>query len=55
MSRSKAAANPFDPQWEAYFQNRGLKQPRAITTTFKARIYAVQDGDYPACQQMITD
>jgi RNA-directed DNA polymerase len=51
----KAAANPFDPQWDAYFQNRGLKQSRSITTRFKARIYAVQDGVCPACQQMITD
>jgi len=40
----KAMANPFDPQWDAYFQNRGLKRSRAITTRSKARIYAVQDG-----------
>ncbi|NNF96727.1 MAG: group II intron reverse transcriptase/maturase, partial [Halobacteria archaeon] len=54
-NKIKGAANPFDPQWDAYFQNRGLKQSRAITTGFKARIYAVQDGVCPACQQMITD
>ncbi len=51
----KAAANPFDPQWEAYFHDRGRKQSRALTTGFKARIYAVQDGVCPTCQQLITD
>ncbi len=51
----KAAANPFDPQWDDYFRNRGLKQPRFITTGFKARIHAVQDGICPTCRQMIMD
>ena len=51
----KGAANPFDPQWDDYFQNRDRKHSRANTTGFKARIYAVQDGLCPACQQMITD
>jgi RNA-directed DNA polymerase len=53
-AKIKALANPFDPQWEVYFENRiqtSMKinlMPRLLT------LWQAQKGKCPACQQPIT-
>jgi RNA-directed DNA polymerase len=52
----KAAANPFDPQWESYFEERlGF----AMLDSLKGRIRLIrlwlnQERKCPVCRQMIT-
>ncbi len=52
----KAEANPYDPEWERYFEARlGVK----MTATLKGRrsllyLWREQDGICPVCQQPIT-
>ncbi len=49
----KGAANPFDPRWDEYFKNRDKKQVQAVTAGLMARVYRVQDGICPVCEQVI--
>ncbi len=48
----QAAANPFDPQWEEYFENRDKKQVQASTAGLMARVHRVQNGICPVCEQV---
>jgi RNA-directed DNA polymerase len=54
--KSKGAANPYDPQWEVYFEERlGVK----MTQTLKGRrqllyLWKHQHGLCPVCRQKIT-
>ena len=49
----KANANPFDPEWEAYFQHRDKQLARASTTAFKGKVLGQQQGICPGCRQVI--
>ena len=55
-TKIKAAANPYDPQWEVYFEQRigakmeaDLRGRKQLLTLWKA-----QEGRCPVCQQKIT-
>jgi RNA-directed DNA polymerase len=52
----KADANPYDPQWEIYFENRlNLKMKNTFKGHWKlASIWGNQRGLCPICQQKIT-
>jgi RNA-directed DNA polymerase len=52
----QSKANPYDPQWEAYFEQR---QDRAMQATLKGRrallsLWKRQQGRCPVCHQKIT-
>ena len=47
------AANPFDPAWDAYFEDRDKKQVLALTPVLTAKVHHAQDGLCPGCRQMI--
>jgi RNA-directed DNA polymerase len=49
----RSAANPFDPEWDMYFENRDKKQVLALTANLMAKVHRVQDGICPACAQVI--
>jgi RNA-directed DNA polymerase len=49
----RGAANPFDPQWDDYFESRNRKEIRAMTPAYTAKVLMVQDGICPWCWQMI--
>jgi RNA-directed DNA polymerase len=52
----RAAANPFDPAWEMYFEKR-LERRMAKTLEGRrqlVRLWIEQNGICPACQQKIT-
>ena len=50
----KAAANPFDPKWEVYFEEREMDLAnRQLFGRWKA-LWKQQDGECPICQQLIT-
>jgi len=48
----RAAANPFDPEWTAYFEDRDKKLVRALTPAIMAKVHRVQDGTCPGCLQV---
>lgn len=52
----RAEANPFDPKWEAYFEERITKQMQAKLKGRKQLSYLwyEQQGICPVCQQLIT-
>ncbi|NMY12154.1 group II intron reverse transcriptase/maturase [Pseudomonas veronii] len=52
----KAAANPYDPQWEQYFESRwGKKMLSSAKGRGKMyRVWLRQDGMCPTCQKPIT-
>ncbi|MCF5565195.1 hypothetical protein GIV63_31475, partial [Pseudomonas sp. PA-3-10C] len=52
----KAAANPYDPQWEQYFESRwGKKMLNSAKGRGKMyRVWLRQDGMCPTCQKPIT-
>ena len=49
----QGAANPFDAEWDEYFENRDKKQVQAVTAGLMARVHDVQDGICPVCAQVI--
>lgn len=49
----KGAANPFDPAWEAYFQQRNRALALRASSPFRAKILRQQQGECPRCRQMI--
>ncbi|MCP4286574.1 MAG: group II intron reverse transcriptase/maturase, partial [Gammaproteobacteria bacterium] len=49
----RSAANPFDPEWDTYFEDRDRKQVFTLTAAFTAKVYMVQDGICPGCRQLI--
>lgn len=53
----KGQANPYDPEWESYFENR---MDRKMTESLKDRkkifrLWQMQNGICPICQKKITD
>ena len=53
----KGEANPYDPQWEIYFEQRlGLKMLDTLQGRRQLRrLWIEQDGLCPVCQQKITE
>ena len=53
----KGKANPYDPQWEVYFEQRlGLKMLDTLKGKRQLRrLWIEQDGLCPVCQQKITE
>lgn len=49
----KAEANPFDPAWEAYFQQRDRRLALNRATAFKGKVLRQQQGVCPNCRQVI--
>ena len=47
----RAAANPFDPQWDAYFEARDKKQLYALSPSLLSKVLLRQDCICPGCQQ----
>ena len=48
----RGSANPFDPEWDAYFENRDKKQVLALTPTFTAKVQRAQEASCPGCRQV---
>jgi RNA-directed DNA polymerase len=55
-TKIKSAANPYDPQWETYFETRlGLKMEATLHGRRKlSNLWKEQDGTCPVCNQKIT-
>ena len=49
----KGAANPFDPDWEAYFRARDQRVTLRASAPFRAKILRQQQGVCPGCRQMM--
>jgi RNA-directed DNA polymerase len=49
----RGAANPFDPAWEAYFQDRDRKLALQASSPFRATLLRQQHGRCPGCRQVI--
>jgi RNA-directed DNA polymerase len=49
----KGAANPFDPAWEAYVQDRDRQLALQASSSFRATILRQQHGLCPGCRQVI--
>jgi len=53
-AKIRAQANPFDPQWELYFENRIQARMKDNLTPRLLRLWQVQKGQCPVCQELIT-
>lgn len=55
-TKIKAAANPYDPQWEVYFEDRlGVKMAANLRGRRRLLyLWQAQNGICPVCQQKIT-
>lgn len=49
----QAHANPFDPEWEAYFEQRDRKLTLSATTMFRGKVLGQQQGLCPVCRQVV--
>ena len=49
----RAAANPFDVEWTAYFEDRDKKLVLALTPAIMAKVHRAQDGTCPGCSQVL--
>ncbi|HEV8712872.1 MAG TPA: reverse transcriptase domain-containing protein [Candidatus Binatia bacterium] len=49
----KGDANPFDPKWEAYFQDRDRTLALCASAAFRATLLRQQHGLCPGCWQVI--
>jgi len=49
----KGDANPFDPNWEAYFQHRDRHLALQASSAFRATVLTRQHGRCPVCRQLI--
>src|SRR5262245_6044671 len=49
----KGEANPFDPAWAAYLQDRDRQLALRASSPFRARILRPQDGRCPGCRQVM--
>ena len=49
----KGDANPFDPDWEAYFQDRDRALALRASSAFRAKLLKQQDGLCQVCWQVI--
>jgi RNA-directed DNA polymerase len=52
-TKVKSDANPFDPYWEASFQERARQLALQTTAAFRAQLLHQQTGRCPICRQMI--
>jgi RNA-directed DNA polymerase len=50
----RAAANPFDPEWEMYFEKRIQAKMEANLSPKLQKLWQRQGGKCPVCQQAIT-
>ena len=49
----KGEANPFDPAWEAYFQDHDRQLALWASSPFRAQLLRQQHGLCPGCRQVI--
>jgi RNA-directed DNA polymerase len=49
----KAEANPFDPEWEAYFLNRDKLLTRQSVNEYIGKVLRRQSGACPVCRQVV--
>lgn len=49
----KSEANPFDPKWELYFEERESKAMQATLWGKTKRLWAIQEGNCPVCKQQL--
>jgi RNA-directed DNA polymerase len=49
----KGEANPFDPEWELYFEERESKAMKAILWGKTKRLWETQEGKCPICRQRL--
>jgi RNA-directed DNA polymerase len=49
----KSDANPFDPHWEAYLQDRDRQLALKATSALRATLLQQQTGRCPLCRQLI--
>jgi RNA-directed DNA polymerase len=49
----KAEANPFDSEWESYFQNRDKLLKRRSVNEFTSKVLKRQNGKCPVCRQVL--
>jgi RNA-directed DNA polymerase len=52
-SKVKSNANPFDPHWEAYFQERERQLAWKTSSAFRATLLHQQTGRCPSCRQVM--
>ena len=50
----KAEANPFDPKWEIYFEEREARLMNRVLTGKLKSLWKQQEGTCPICQQQCT-
>jgi RNA-directed DNA polymerase len=53
-AKIKARANPFDPQWELYFENRIAARMKDSLSPKLLTLWLRQKGKCPTCQQLIS-
>jgi RNA-directed DNA polymerase len=54
-TQMKGEANPYDPQWEPYFEARlGVRMAHNLRGRHLLRLWKEQDGLCAVCQQRIT-
>jgi RNA-directed DNA polymerase len=49
----KAAANPFDPEWEPYFRDRDKLLKRQSVNEYTGKVLKRQSGVCPVCRQVV--
>jgi len=49
----KAAANPFDPEWEAYFRDREKLLKLKSVNEFIGKVLRKQNGECPVCRHVL--
>ena len=49
----RGQANPFDPQWDGYFQQRDRQQAKKAFSGFRVNVLLRQQGLCPGCRQVI--
>ncbi|MDY6874560.1 MAG: group II intron maturase-specific domain-containing protein, partial [Chloroflexota bacterium] len=49
----RSQANPFDPQWDGYFQQRDRQQAKKASSGFRVNVLLRQQGLCPGCRQVI--
>jgi len=49
----RAQANPFDREWDGYFQHRDRQRTRKASSGFRAAVLDRQQGLCPGCRQVI--
>jgi RNA-directed DNA polymerase len=50
----RAGANPYDPKWEMYFEERAQRQMKQALSGRLWKLWSRQDGRCPVCSQLIT-